>query len=135
MPIVITVVSRTIIDHHEGRIGVSSKLGVGSTFYFELKLHPCSLNSQDLPQDIEQGFMNVMLDSSQASRGGITPPIQMASTHIPSSNNFLCHQFDRVLVVDDSKLNRKMLCRQLKNHFKDIVEVRYLVSCVLFYLF
>ena len=32
-------ICRAIIDRHEGTIGVASKEGVGSTFYFELPLH------------------------------------------------------------------------------------------------
>ena len=32
-------ICRAIIDRHEGTIGVASKEGIGSTFYFELPLH------------------------------------------------------------------------------------------------
>jgi PleD family two-component response regulator len=37
----------------------------------------------------------------------------------------LSRRFQRVLVVDDSKLNRKMLSRQLKDHFLEVVEVSH----------
>jgi CheY-like chemotaxis protein len=118
-----SLVSKTIIDHHEGRIGVSSELGKGSTFYFELKLHPSSqtatpagLRAVTCPERIS----NVILES----------PSQQSLNDI-SSNFFLSHRLSRVLVVDDSKLNRKMLSRRLKEHFLEIVEVE-LISCLFF---
>jgi hypothetical protein len=108
-----SLVSKTIIDHHEGRIGVSSELGKGSTFYFELKLHssPTTTPAGLRPGTCPERVSNVILESPSPSLNDI------------SSKFFLSHRLSRVLVVDDSKLNRKMLSRQLKDYFLEIVEV------------
>jgi CheY-like chemotaxis protein len=46
-----------------------------------------------------------------------------STTDLQSSKlDKISHRFSRVLVVDDSKLNRKMLSRQLKDYFIEIVE-------------
>jgi hypothetical protein len=109
-----SAVSRTIVDHHEGRIGVTSELGKGSTFYFELKLQGTdSIDAKDLGPSPQRINNLILGGSSQRSLSDV-------SSHLLPN-----HRFNRVLIVDDSKLNRKMLSRQLKEYFIEIVEVRF----------
>lgn len=95
---------------------MTAELGVGSTFFFELKLFNADIQSD--VSNAESGVQlclsnSVVLDSSSPSSHNTVPA------------PLIEHQksFKRALIVDDSKLNRKMLYRQLKNIFFDIVEV------------
>lgn len=174
------LVSRTILDHHDGRIGVTSKIGVGSIFYFEIKLHSYPI-IPNIQVDEELGYANlppsIMLNKVSHSDSvtecqtsnllflnhkvnDLTNNECSVSEKIINQNNnnltntspnayksasfelnalsndddklqqnfsvlFPNLRFERALIVDDSKLNRKMLSRQLKNYFIDIVEVIY----------
>lgn len=117
----ISLVSRTIIDHHEGRIGVSSTLGMGSTFYLELKLvafpnHCSALKNAEDRSSLHMRFP----DGPHFNTADIRSDI-ISDVHSRLEQDY---RFNRVLIVDDSKLNRKMLSRQLKNIFNEIIEVR-----------
>lgn len=114
-----SVVSRTIVEHHEGRIGVTAELGVGSTFYFEIHLQ-----SYDLKEKLSVQDSGVELSDSHTHILDPNPLPHHPATTMPSSSSSSPNNlFQRVLIVDDSKLNRKMLYRQLKHNFVDIVEV------------
>jgi PleD family two-component response regulator len=119
-------VSRTIIDHHDGCIGVSAELGVGSTFFFELKL-----SSSHAMQEAFLSLENGTHEGVESPHPSSPPYSALASSipQAPTSMINLGHRLQRVLVVDDSKLNRKMLCRQLKDHFIEVVEVREPSNC------
>lgn len=108
------LVSRTIIDHHQGRIGVSSKLGEGSTFFLEIPLsnHLSGQESSACSEDRRQ-IKSLPLEK-------LANPHSYSEIRLRMENNY---NFQRVLLVDDSKLNRKMLYRQLKNYFPEVVEV------------
>lgn len=158
----ILIVSRTILDHHEGRIGVISQVGVGSTFYFEVKLHSFPEISSVVAMDEEAGHGTLNLPTNKMFRSenhdefmtSILPNNITESSNSGYNNSHFIHKsinfdksfletnddaklpentsnlpenlcFERVLIVDDSKLNRKMLHRQLKNHFQEVVEVTF----------
>ena len=44
------------------------------------------------------------------------------------------HRLDRALVVDDSKLNRRMISKLVRHKFKEIIEVQLLIyTCILYF--
>jgi CBS domain-containing protein len=116
-----SLVSKTIIDHHEGRIGVSSELGKGSTFFLELKLSSTDATHRKPPVAVHP----------HSSESEIVHVLSDSTVDLQSCKFEKTHRFNRVLVVDDSNLNRKMLSRRLKEHFLEIVEVE-LISCLFF---
>ncbi len=105
------VVTNAIVKRHDGIVGVISSgvPGEGSTFYVELPL------SEDVSPDHQQD-LSLPPDPkrSQGSRANIStmPKMELAELHLI-----------RALVVDDSKLNRKMLINGVNEYFDNIIEV------------
>ncbi len=75
-------VVRQLVDIMGGHISVSSKFGVGTTFNFQVRLHPAS-------KEIEVEELALNIEDEQVE--------------------LLKQQHYRVLVVDDSKINRMVL--------------------------
>ena len=123
-------ISKRIIDLHGGSIGVVSEgEGKGSTFYFTIPL--VLTRPKSAPDDLEhrrlqflkQGsssltlFHNILRFSSRTIYPDPTPPDAIEEHPIPlplRSNDYVIHNPAdyRVLLVDDSALNRKFLLRR-----------------------
>lgn len=99
-------VSKHIIDAHGGEIGVESEgEGQGSLFYIELPLYTGLENKSD--EDI------LIADYSHDHHRRFSPK---------SPHDVTYFEFLRVLIVDDSAYNRKMLHAALDNFFHEVYE-------------
>jgi signal transduction histidine kinase len=108
-------ISKKIVEMHGGSIGVSSEgEGLGSTFYFKM---PIKIEKRHLRRSIAE-FVGDRLMSSIARVEPEPEPVQnetapvavlqtrVKSIRLPADM--------RVLIVDDSALNRKMMAKRLE---------------------
>ena len=119
---ILFIVSRSIVERHNGTIGYIEKEGGGAIFYFELEIfelpfppHVTSSDSQrpdDLTLDTNSNSPIIPIDDLC-----IPPPIKHS----------------RALVVDDSSMNRKLLGRLLVPYFDVIDEVTIFFNLSTFY--
>lgn len=151
------IVSNAIIERHGGNIGVVSSgiAGEGSIFYLELpaliKFQMLSTVSTDnavdrsnlvtstvtLPQPTLSEVVESIVDSSsyristrnsQINSQSNVSEIFENSSKSTSSGIYL----NRALVVDDSKMNRRMLTQALTPYFREISQV-IIISITIYY--
>ena len=139
-------VSRRIMDLHGGRISVSSEgLGRGSTFTLDIVT---AAHGSPPPgeEHVAFGSISARTPPEQRSSAQITPLeilVPSPTLHRHRSDVRLSFASPRMsdirlsivtqrtpsivqltaLIVDDSALNRKMLCRSLKDHFEVVGDV------------
>ena len=123
-------ISKAIIDHHGGRLGVSSIPGKGSVFYVEVDVLPREYLSHDPvdspAQQSQFPRVNMFPSVTYMLRSMMRKPIKVdimgnavELSEASSSSNDVEEltvndvEIGRVLVVDDSAVNRKMMCRML----------------------
>ena len=109
------IVSKAIVDLHGGRIGVESMgiPGEGSLFYFELPVCPAVANSS---VSLEPG--SVTYGSLTAATAGVENSLTMKSGPEISA----IWKTSRVLIVDDSSFNRKMMRKVLETYYGEVAE-------------
>jgi CheY-like chemotaxis protein len=122
------------VDCHGGKIGIQSEgvPGRGCVFYVHVPLATASssdLSSSDsplrqaIPADPSPGFdSSSAAEDSTSPRGVITLPSPAIITSASTATGVEGLGSGRVLVVDDSKLNRKMMAATVKAKFQDIVQ-------------
>jgi len=127
-------VSRRIMDLHGGRISVSSEgLGRGSTFTLDIVT---AAHGSPPPgeEHVALGSLSARTPPEQRSSAQIAPlqsSVSSQALHPNRSDVRLSFATARTaasvqltaLIVDDSALNRKMLCRSLKDHFEIVGDV------------
>lgn len=110
------IVSRSIVERHNGKIGFIDKEEGGSIFYFELDLlqipYPPHVTSSELPRIDE-------------TTSGTNPNLVTNSPIILFDEVITLPpiKYSRALVVDDSNMNRKLLSKLLSPYFDHIDEV------------
>ncbi len=111
-------ISKGIVELHRGKLSADSKgEGTGSTFTLELPV----LLSRKKPNTVDSTALstNVGVVSSQdaaKSVGPIIPPTKFGGVDLISSfSPLIMRRFSHILVVDDSEIIRKMVCRSLKS--------------------
>jgi hypothetical protein len=117
-------VSSAIVEQHGGKIGVSSTgvRGEGSIFFIEL---PACAIYQTVPfPDSGQ-----VVTESRAHFSLVTPAFleDLEQDSLPAPIKFCSPRpgkFSCAMVVDDSKMNRKMLTQALNPYFDTILQVR-----------
>jgi CheY-like chemotaxis protein len=118
-------VSSAIVEQHGGKIGVSSTgvRGEGSIFFIEL---PACAIYQTVPfSDSGQ-----VVTESRAHFSLVTPAFleDLEQDSLPAEPIKFCSprpgKFSCAMVVDDSKMNRKMLTQALNPYFDTILQVR-----------
>ena len=116
-------VAKSIIGLHEGAIAVTSEgLGAGCTFTVEIPVYSISeatvvkraSNALSAALRRSSPFSCMLTDRIGYSRKSMIKVAPNDMTSMRSNIN--------LLVVDDSSLNRKMLCRLLKDQVKSITE-------------
>lgn len=114
------IVSKSIVDMHQGVIGVDSEgqEGKGSVFYIEL---PIIKTPNPLYQDDK---CNTAFSSASTSATTKTPS-SLSDAMLPSSL-----RVGRILIVDDSKFNRRMLRKAVVEICDDIIEAEDGVQAV-----
>mmetsp|Transcript_15331 Transcript_15331/g.23084 ORF Transcript_15331/g.23084 Transcript_15331/m.23084 type:complete len:743 (+) Transcript_15331:110-2338(+) len=99
-------VSKRIVDLHNGRMGVESEINKGSTFFIELNIS-CSSSTCTTQSnaDDEESCLHSKRSEDYAEHAALlSPPFEQGTNRIGP-----------VLVVDDSAVSRKMVCRLLGN--------------------
>lgn len=104
-------ISRDIVEKHGGSIGVTSKLGDGSTFYICIPLAVVV----DMPQPSKA--RQAVVSSPDAAPNN--PLLQRALPALPVIDRQLT-----ALVVDDVLSNRKLFCMQIKKLGFDVHEAQ-----------
>jgi CheY-like chemotaxis protein len=103
-------ISRELTELQGGRIGVSSKAGIGSTFAFCVRARRCTAPEQPETADHHMSTPSTRLSPRQLSRlaGGNSPsrsPDRLSNLSILGPIH--------VLVVEDNIVNQKVLAKQL----------------------
>ena len=113
-------ISKGIIEQHGGKLTISSEgLGKGVTFTFEVPVYhePQPGAFCDARSDTSGSTRELLAGCSASQAGTIATPagpsLQPDAAHRPSIPFLEQAAPTRVLVVDDSPFNRKMLCRLL----------------------
>ena len=122
-------ITKGIVDLHNGKIDVFSEgEGKGSKFTVKIPMlrRPSIAGPKHVPKkrspsfSVERCLMNRKAKSDHFSCELLQPPIATAlaktpevSDYVPSRTVSDCHSYE-LLVVDDSRLNRKMLCKILR---------------------
>ena len=97
-------ICKKIVDLHGGHVRVESVVGLGSTFSFELPVKRKESLERAISLRASQTFVNIRSKSQIV-------PTQEESLLNRRQSSFLGNGSLRVLIVDDSKLNRKMMNR------------------------
>lgn len=116
------LVSRNIIESHGGLISVESEYGVGSIFYFELPI---------LESEILSPFRDTIPTINENKSTNTSHSFELT----PQNSLFLpVSKFNRVLIVDDSKMNRRFNRRILERYFNFLDEVYFITLFFFFFL-
>jgi hypothetical protein len=125
-------VSNAIVQQHGGKIGVSSTgiRGEGSVFYVELPAF-ATYQSASLPSSSSFGAAGSVAsrhshDPTRTSPQTVFEEVEGESSfhELPvRSANRKSIKLKCALVVDDSKMNRKMLIQALAPYFQEILQV------------
>eukprot|EP00602_Paraphysomonas_sp_CaronLab_P002680 CAMPEP_0185021538 /NCGR_PEP_ID=MMETSP1103-20130426/4227_1 /TAXON_ID=36769 /ORGANISM="Paraphysomonas bandaiensis, Strain Caron Lab Isolate" /LENGTH=463 /DNA_ID=CAMNT_0027553119 /DNA_START=928 /DNA_END=2319 /DNA_ORIENTATION=+ len=114
-------ISKAIMDHHGGLLGVNSTPDKGATFYVEIDI--IDNEHLDFSTPNISGFSETAIDTAQTLRSRFLPQTPKIYASTPKSGSTSRNNFDarcttindikigRVLVVDDSAVNRKMISR------------------------
>mmetsp|Transcript_10853 Transcript_10853/g.16519 ORF Transcript_10853/g.16519 Transcript_10853/m.16519 type:complete len:747 (-) Transcript_10853:200-2440(-) len=127
-------ISKAIMDHHGGTLGVISTPGMGSIFYIEVEVLPpasstCSTDGCD-KFSLSESREAIISPSSIRKMSSafrryipVSPKVNIVSDCEPAESAERKDSLERltvgnitinkVLVVDDSSVNRKMICRLL----------------------
>ena len=122
-------ITKGIVDLHNGKIDVFSEgEGKGSKFTVKIPMlrRPSIAGPKHVPKkrspsfSVERCLMNRKAKSDHFSCELLQPPMATVlaktpevSDYVPSRTVSDCHSYE-LLVVDDSRLNRKMLCKILR---------------------
>ena len=114
-------VVRQLVELMGGGIKVTSEVGVGTTFTFELKLKCLDKNTSSIsaPEDVTE---LVVLQKEPSVQNRVPQEVASVNSETASENTPL-NQL-KVLVADDSKINRMVLAGYLADLNCEVVEAK-----------
>jgi hypothetical protein len=120
----VSAVSNAIVQQHGGKIGVSSSgiRGEGSVFYVELPAF-ATYRPTSIPSSLGG---RQALDPTRNSPQTLLEEVEGESSYheLPvKSTNRRVTKLKCAVVVDDSKMNRKMMTQVLSPYFQEILQV------------
>jgi signal transduction histidine kinase/CheY-like chemotaxis protein/HPt (histidine-containing phosphotransfer) domain-containing protein len=110
-------ISKKLVEMMRGEIGLESRLGEGSIFWFTITLEKQSEQANSVRHQFETAGKLVPIGSGINAVGGAqtAEDADIHITAIPETQNISAGKFKRILIVEDNSVNQLVAQNMLKN--------------------